>query len=164
VSKLSLIGLIATSLFVALIGTAQGPPPQLIMLPGIDVAELQRCGNLKLLLPDGAPNISTERAREVAEAADPFDLPMQQTVLARLVREPSELVYSDNLVWVVVLSDGAVHQLDGPSGPALEDGSGVRRPVLFTYAVALVDALTGEFIVETFGPANPAYVANICPP
>lgn len=81
--------LAAVAVFVTITGTAQGPPPQLISLAGIDVAELQRCGNLTLLVPDGAPNVSAERAREVAEAADPFDLPVQQTVSARLVREPS---------------------------------------------------------------------------
>jgi hypothetical protein len=162
VSKLRLIGLVMAAFFVALIGTAQGPPPQLITLPGISVAELE-CFNLKLLLPDGDPNVSAERAREVAEAADPFDLPVQQTVLARLVREgPPELVYRDNLVWVVVLSDGAVHQWNGPGGSGLPNDS-VKRPMSFTYDLVLVDAMTGEVALGMFGPASPEYVANNCP-
>jgi hypothetical protein len=162
VSKLRLVGLVAATVFLALIGTAQGPPPQLTALHGVDVAELQRCGNLKLLVPDGAPRVSAEQARATAEAADPFDLPVQQSVLARLVREPSELVYRDNLVRVAVLSDGAVHQFDGPSGSALE--SGIRRPVLFTYDLVIIDAMTGEVALGMYGPPSAEYAAANCPP
>jgi len=161
VSKLGLIGLIATALFVALIGTAQGPPPQFITLAGVNVADL-KCFNIKLLVPDGAPDVSAEEARKAAEAADPFDLPVQQTVLARLVRDgPPELVYRDSLVWVVVLTDGTVHELSGPGGSAVQDNS-ARKPLSFTYDLVLVDALTGEVALGMFGPPSPEYAAANC--
>ena len=113
-------------------------------------------------MPDEAPKISAEQASETAKAASPFDLPVQQVILARLVRDgPPELVYRDNLVWAVVLSDGAVHKLDGPGGPALQTAS-ARSPMLFTYDLVLVDARTGEFVLAMNGPLNREFVANTC--
>lgn len=61
--KLRLIGLVVGALLVALTGTAQGPPPQFVTLTGIDVSELERCDNLKLLVPDGVAQGSAEHDR-----------------------------------------------------------------------------------------------------
>lgn len=155
-SKVKLIGLVAAALVVALMTTAQEGPPQPVALAGIDVEELA-CVNIRLLVPDGAPRVSAATARETAGAADPFDLPVQQVVLARLVQDGPNGLGRDNLVWVVVLGDGSVRQIGVP-GPALDRGS--STPVSYSYAVALVDALTGEFIFEHFGPLPPDYA---CP-
>ncbi len=154
-SNLRLIGLTAAALVLALLLTGQEGPPQSIALAGIDVEELA-CVNIKLLVPDGAPNVTAEKAREAAKAGDPFNLPVQQVVLARLAQDGPNDLGRDNLVWVVVSGDGTVRQMGVP-GPMGDEAS---RSVPYTYGLALMDALTGEFIFEHYGPLPPNYT---CP-
>ena len=155
-SKIRLIAVIAAVGSFSVFLTGQEGSPQPVVLAGIDVEELA-CVNIKLLVPDGLPKVTAEQARETASAADPFDLPVQQVAPVRLVQGGPNGLGRDNLVWVVVLGDGSVRQMDVP-GPGLDRGD--SRGVSYTYAVVLVDALTGEFIFEQFGPLPPGYA---CP-
>lgn len=136
-----------------LLFSAQEGSPQPVVLAGIDVRELEAV-NIKLLVPDELAKVSAEQAREALNAGgNPFDLPVQQVELARLVQEGPDGPYRDNLVWVVVLGDGTSRQMHLPGSGVLDRGAD-RKPVSYTYSIAVVDALTGELIFTTFGPPN----------
>jgi len=158
VSKLRLIGLTAAVLVLALVLIGQEGSPQPIALPGVAVRDLE-CLHMKLLVPDEAPKVSAEQARESAKMGGPFDLPVQHVALARFVEDSPEGPLHDNLVWAVVSGDGTVHQFDGPGGP-LRQEERVRTPSFYTYALALVDASTGDLIFGMLGPPSPEYT---CP-
>jgi hypothetical protein len=112
---------------------------------------------MKLLVPDGAPKVSAEEARETAQAdPNPFRLPVQQIALARFVEDSPEGPVHDNLVWAAVLGDGTVREIGLPD----PQGEGYRDSMPYTYALVLVDALTGEVIFGIYGPPLPEYT---CP-
>jgi hypothetical protein len=112
---------------------------------------------MKLLVPDGAPKISADVARETAHAApNPFRLPVQQVALARFVEDSPEGLLHDNLVWAAVLGDGTVREIGLPH----PEGEGYRDSMPYTYELVLVDALTGEVISGMYGPPLPEYT---CP-
>jgi hypothetical protein len=148
------MAVIATAALLTVFLTGQEGSPQHVALVGIDVKELESA-NIKLFVPDGTPKIGAEQAQEaVNSGGNPFGLPVQQVELARLVQEGPDGPYRDKLVWVVVLGDGTVHQMDAP-GPATDPGDGT--PISYSYSLAVVDAMTGEFIFATFGPLPPNY-------
>lgn len=155
VSKLRLMGLIAATLVLGLVLTGQEGSPQPLQLPGIDVKDLE-CFHIKLLVPDGAPKVSAEQAREIAKSGDPFGLPVTQVALARFVEDGPDGVLRENLVWAVVSGDGSVREIGVPHPP----GEGYKDSLPYTYDLALVDALTGEFISGMYGPPPPEYT---CP-
>jgi hypothetical protein len=155
-----LFGLVALLFFgLGLVFIRQEDSPQSIELTGVASQDLE-CLHMKLLEPERGPKVSADQALETAtEAGGPFGLPVQQVVLATLVQEGPEGNLRDNLVWAVVSSDGRVRQFDGPSGPGLEAGA-VRKSKSIAYELALVDALSGEFLFGMYGPPSPGYT---CP-
>jgi len=129
---------------------AQEGSPQSVDLTSIDLKQLESV-NIKLLVRDGSPKVSAARAEEVVNASgNPFGLPVREVALARLAQDGPNGLGRDELVWVVVLSDGTERQMLLP-GPAQDRGTD-RKPVTYSYAVSLVDANSEELAFTQFGP------------
>jgi hypothetical protein len=131
VSILLMSGIAATLLLTARSGSAA------VTLPGVSANDLESQGlTVTESASDYLPVISKDKA---IESAGFTGIPVIDTRLVHLTKDPNHVgpnIKVDTYVWAVLLDPSAF----GSNGPA---GSAARKA---NYAVAFVDANTGEFL------------------